>query len=160
VTIDSSVAGATGATEMRFRNAGGSWSSWQTYSATKAWTLPAGDGDKSVFAEYSTLSGNPLELSTSIVLDTTAPVTTDNSDGLTHSAFTLVLTPTDATSGVVLTEYRIDGHAWKEGTTALLRLAVHRKPGSLSRGTHTIQYRSTDAAGNVESIKSCTVKLG
>jgi urease beta subunit len=77
-----------------------------------------------------------------------------------HIAFTLVLTPTDATSGVAFTEYRIDGHAWKEGSVVLLRLAVHRKPGSLTRGTHTIQYRSTDAAGNVESIKSCTVKLG
>ena len=57
-TIDNSITGATGATEMRFRNAGGSWSNWETYSATKAWTLPAGDGDESVFAEYRTFSGN------------------------------------------------------------------------------------------------------
>jgi hypothetical protein len=71
-----------------------------------------------------------------------------------------VLTPADATSGVAFTEYRIDGHAWKEGSVVSLRLAVHRKPGSLTRGAHTIQYHSTDAAGNVESIKSCTVKLG
>jgi hypothetical protein len=92
-------------------------------------------------------------------IDTTPPATTDNSDGLPHSSFTLMLTPTDGASGVVLTEYRIDGHAWKEGTVVSLRLAVHRKPASLTRGAHLVEYRSTDSAGNVESIRGCTVTI-
>ena len=102
-------------------------------------------------------------------IDTQAPQTIDNSDGLRHRSFRLEFTAADpppallplaATSGVAFTEYRIDGHAWKIGSAVPLRLAVHRKPGSLARGVHTVQYRSTDAAGNVESIRSCTVRLG
>ncbi len=64
VTINSSV---TDATEMRFRNAGGSWSGWEPYSDSKTWTLSAGDGDKTVYAEYRTAPGNALALSDDIV---------------------------------------------------------------------------------------------
>ena len=111
--------------------------------------------------QYRDIAGNLSDpIDGSILLDRVAPVTSDNADGLRHRSYHLVLTPTDATSGVVLTEYRIDGHAWKVGNAVTLRLAVHRKPSSLTRGAHTIDYRSTDAAGNVESIRSCTVRLG
>ena len=67
---------------------------------------------------------------------------------------------TDATSGVVRTEYRIDGESWRVGTSAFLRLATRHKRSSFLRGTHTVQYRSTDAAGNREAVKSCQVTLG
>jgi hypothetical protein len=92
--------------------------------------------------------------------DYTAPATTDNHDALAHHSFTLVLTPTDASSGVSYTEYRVDGGAWKRGTRVVLGIAVRHKKGGYSRGSHLVEYRSVDNAGNVESIKSCTVRLG
>jgi hypothetical protein len=168
-TLSLAATDAVGTTQVRLRNADDStWGDWQkldaddptNVTADTGWTLPAGDGAKTVQAQFKDVGGNVSAVAgASVVVDTTKPVTTDNADGLPHRSFTLELTPTDATSGVVLTEYRIDGHAWREGSTVSLRLAVHRKPASLARGAHTIQYRSTDAAGNVESIKSCAVKL-
>jgi len=147
--------------DMRLRDASGAWGEWQPFRDSESWTLPGADGAKAVEVQYRDIAGNLSDpIDGSILLDRVAPVTTDNADGLRHRSYHLVLSPTDATSGVVLTEYRIDGHAWREGTSVTLRLAVHRKPASLTRGAHTIDYRSTDAAGNVESIKSCTVILG
>ena len=100
-----------------------------------------------------------------IRVDTIAPVTTDNSDALTHRTFHLVLTPKDTTSGVATTQYRIDGGPWRSGTS--LRLVTTggvkvRRPRRLhlSPGAHTIDYFSADNVGNAESVRSCQVILG
>ena len=72
----------TNVESMRFMNEGDSWSSWEPYSATKEWTLPSGDGEVTVYAEFmtnagltdddpipnSTPSGNPLVLDTTPLL--------------------------------------------------------------------------------------------
>ena len=156
VTIASSVPGAT---LMRFRGTGGSWSSSEPYGAAKSWTLPNGDGATTVEAEYRDASGNLLCLSDDILLDTTAPVTTDNTDGLWHRSFVLKLTASDATSGVATTEYRIDGGPWQMGTRCLLRRALRHLRGGLTNGPHTVEFYSTDAAGKTETIVSRTVLL-
>lgn len=41
------------AESMRFRNEGGSWSSWQAYAENTTWTLSSGNGQKTVEAEIS-----------------------------------------------------------------------------------------------------------
>jgi uncharacterized protein YkwD len=43
--------GPAGATAMRLRNGGESWSAWQEFAARSDWTLAAGAGQKIVFAE-------------------------------------------------------------------------------------------------------------
>jgi hypothetical protein len=44
---------------MRFRNAGTTtWSSWQTYSTSKSWTLTTGAGTKTVYVQYRDRAGN------------------------------------------------------------------------------------------------------
>src|SRR5262249_43474956 len=51
-------------------------------------------------------------------IDNTAPVTTDDADGSAHNGdVTVTLSPSDAGSGVVRTQYRVDGGAWLDGTT-------------------------------------------
>jgi hypothetical protein len=95
----------------------------------------------------------------SVRIDATAPSTTDNHDGLTHRSFTLVLTPTDLSSGVASTEYRIDGGTWTSGTSATLVRALRHKRAGLPAGAHLVEYRSTDNAGNLETIRSCSVIL-
>lgn len=85
--------------------------------------------------------------------------------------FTLRLTPSDDRSGYVVSEFRVDGDGWfnyfgwptdsdkpfrftEKGTT--IDGLVY---GKLAAGTHTIEYRSIDAAGNYGTAKKFTVTL-
>ena len=64
------------------------------------------------------------------------------------SSYTVTLTPSDATSGVYRTFYRIDSGTW----------TLYSTPFSAgSSGQHTVEFNSTDNAGNVESTKQTVV---
>ncbi len=61
VTLDTSSAadtGGSGLAEMQFSNNGITWSGWEAYSPTKAWTLSSGDGPKTVYAQCRDWAGN------------------------------------------------------------------------------------------------------
>jgi hypothetical protein len=155
VTLDSTI---TGATEMRFRDSGDTWSSWEGYAATKSWTLPTGDGAKTVEAEYQNAAHYVLARSAHILLDTTKPVTTDNAPATWHNhAVTVKLTPGDgAGSGIAYTEYSLDmGATWTKGNSVTYPPANPPSPD----GIVTVRYRSADKAGNVEATKTCTIKI-
>jgi regulation of enolase protein 1 (concanavalin A-like superfamily) len=81
--------------------------------------------------------------------DTTAPVTTAT-QAVVEDGVQVTLTATDETdgSGVASTEYRIDEGEWTDYTAAF----TISEPG-----THTVEYRSTDVAGNEEAVKSLEV---
>lgn len=147
------------ATLMRFCNSGGSWTSWQAFGATKAWTLTTGEGLKTVQAQFKTATSKAIGKSATITLDLTAPVTTDNTDGIPGNRITVLLTPSDALSGVASTQYRVGSGAWHSGTSVTLRQAIKHKLPGLSAGAYTVQYFSTDVAGNVEPVRSCVVDL-
>ena len=111
--------------------------------------------------QYRDIAGNLSEtISDAIVLDRVAPVTSDNTDAVVHRSFRLVLSPIDATSGVATTEYRVDGGDWVSGDSVGFRLGIRHKRAGRRAGTYLVEYRSTDSAGNVETIQSCTVTLG
>jgi hypothetical protein len=52
-------------------------------------------------------------------------------------------------SGVAYTEYRVNSGSWTKGASVLVS----------TNGESTISYRSADNAGNVESERSCVVKV-
>ncbi len=62
---------------VRFSNNGSTWGAWTLYDAnnpTMAWTLSAGDGTKTVYAQAEDPNANVVSLGQqSLVLDTTAP---------------------------------------------------------------------------------------
>ena len=65
---------ATGVKEMRFSNDGTTYSAFQPYAASAAWTLSSGDGTKTVYAQYRDTAGNvSAAVSDTVVLDTTSP---------------------------------------------------------------------------------------
>ena len=74
VTLNSNVSKEEDALEMRFKNDGGSWSDWESYSSAKTWTLPTGDGVKTVYAEYRDEGHHVVSMTNNITLDTGAPV--------------------------------------------------------------------------------------
>lgn len=154
---NSTVAGATGPSTGVF---GGGMSTQHAYTASLKAPAVEGLYYYKVFAVEGTKSSSDYTNFAlfSIVVDATAPLTTDNTDGKAYRSFKLVLTPSDGAAGVAGTQYRIDGGPWRFSTTATLS-ATGKRRRALGAGTHLVEYFSTDNAGNVESIKSCQVIL-
>lgn len=64
--------------QMRFSNDGTSWSTWETYAATRSWTLSSGAGTKTVWCSFKDAVGNASGeglVSDTILLTGTAPPT-------------------------------------------------------------------------------------
>ena len=152
VSIDSS---AYGATQMRLRDQGGTWTAWQSFASYTYWTLPSGDGPKTVEVQYRNATQRSPVQSATILLDTTPPTTTDDAPGgwqnATDVPVTVSLTADDGSgSGVAETQYKVDGAAsWSSGDSVVLS----------TDGTHTMKYRSVDNAGNVEETQYTTVNI-
>jgi hypothetical protein len=68
---------ATDASQMRFKNgSGGTWSTYEAYATSKAWTLGSVEGTRTVYVQFKDAAGNVTGGSTNdtIILDTIAPV--------------------------------------------------------------------------------------
>ena len=59
-----------------------------------------------------------------------------------------------ATGGVVYTEYRVDGGTWLEYTAPVVL-----DPAVLGQGSHSLEYRASDASGNVSAVGKVDVKF-
>jgi parallel beta-helix repeat protein len=61
LTLDaSSPAPVTVVASMRIKNAGGKWTAWRPYTASKSWKLTRGTGKKTVYVQYGDGTGNLL----------------------------------------------------------------------------------------------------
>ena len=92
-------------------------------------------------------AGDTTPPQTTATLDPAAP---DGENGWYLSPVRVALAATDEGSGVASTEYRVDGGAWT-AYTAPFTIA--------GDGDHAVEYRSTDAAGNVEDPRSIAVRI-
>jgi hypothetical protein len=143
VTLTSSISGAD---QMQFSNDGSSWSGWTAFAATAAWDLTAGDGEKTVFAQYRDLAGNVHEAGAAITLDTTPPAESfviNGDDTYTSSgAVTLAMAGSDA----VLMRFSNDGAVWGDWTAYAATAAWDLSAGD---GEKQVFGEFQDAAGNV-----------
>jgi hypothetical protein len=120
---------------------------------------PIVTADGTTTVEYSSTdgAGNVEATKSAMVhIDTTAPSTTANGipSGWSKSAVTVDFSPSDATSGMsggaARTEFSTNGGAtWSSGTSSTIT----------AQGATALHYRSTDAAGNIETAKTATVKI-
>jgi glucose/arabinose dehydrogenase/type 1 glutamine amidotransferase len=117
--------------------------------------MPAGDGPRyigvyggngSITASYDFVRFEPDELT-----DVAPPATTHALVGAGPVEVSLAAADAGAcASGVERTEYRIDGGAW----------TAYSQPFTVSApGAHTVDYRSTDAAGNQESPRQVSFTI-
>ncbi len=87
--------------------------------------------------------------SMTVRVDKTAPVTTITATpGATSTS--VVISGTDATSGLSGTFYSVDGAP----------AAAYSGPITLDNGVHTVTAYSTDIAGNTEAVKTLSLPLG
>lgn len=126
---------------------------WTAYTAPVQVT---GDGEHELRFRSVDEAGNVEETKTVAVrIDATAPVSTAtfapaNDAGWHDGTIPVVLTSTDAGSGVKLLEWSLDGGDWTPYT----------EPVQISGdGDHELLYRATDNAGNAETLKSAVVRI-
>ncbi len=131
----------------------GSATTWTAYAGPVQVT---GDGSHELRFRSVDEAGNVEETKTvTVKIDATAPVSTAafapaNDEGWHDGAVPVVLTSTDAGSGVKLLEWALDGGAWTPYT----------EPVEISGdGAHELLYRATDTAGNAETLKSAVVRI-
>ena len=139
--------GGSGVELTQYRIDGGEWT---TYAAP----FTVSDQGEHVVEYRSRDAQGNMEPAKSVQIDVdpAAPVTTATLDpaspgpgGTYDGPVAVTLTAEDAASGVELTEYAIDGG----------ELGEYSGPFTVSEaGAHTVTFRSTDAAGNVEGTKS------
>ncbi len=152
LTLAASSATANPVTQMRFSNDDVSWSAWETYKTTKSWTIPAGDGDKTVYVQFRNNVGvDSVSLSATITLDTVAPTAVVVANGALGGVIKASTFGFSA-SGVAGYKYKIDAGAWSAeipGATAMNLIGV-------TTGAHTLSVIGRDAAGNWQSASSPT----
>ncbi|TDD70779.1 hypothetical protein E1262_08380 [Jiangella aurantiaca] len=153
VTVTASDAGS-GVASIAYALDGGSF---QPYTAPVVVTAT---GDHVVQYRATDNAGNtsPVESVAFAVVepepdDTTAPDTSASVAGSQNPAgdyigsATVTVTASDTQSGVASIEYNLDGAGFVAYTAPVVVSAV---------GTHTVQYRATDNAGNVAPVESVT----
>lgn len=142
---------ASGVALVEYRVDGGDWTVYSTITLS-------GEGEHLIEYRSTDSVGNAEASNTlSVFVDKSNPVTNITVGTPSYNNGTLyvtdttefTLTATDSGSGVDLVEYRIDGGEWTAYT-----------PFTLSgHGIHTIEYRSTDAVGNIETFNNMTVSV-
>jgi hypothetical protein len=154
-------ANISGASDMRFRDAGGAWTDWETFATTKTWTLPAGDGPKTVEAEFRNAQGTTAKSAT-ISLDTVRPATkapykrTVRQNDYIRLYYKVTDTPPCAAKATVTIKIKTLGGTTKKTIKLGLRtvgtLQSYRFKCTLAKRTYRFYVYATDAAGNTQSV--------
>ena len=155
VTLTLSCSDAQGCSQMQFSNDNVTYSSSETYATTRAWSLAAGDGTKTVYVKFKDTAGNwSTAFSNTILLDATAPTTSVSPVGGTYnSAQSVTLTCNGGTgSGCDKIYYTTDG------TTPTISSSIYSSPINISVTT-TLKFFAKDLAGNSEAVKNQTYTI-
>ena len=153
--------GSSAVTEMRFRDAGGTWTDWEAVADSAQWTLPTGDGTKTVEVQFRDETAiESAAASDSIVLDQTSPTGTvvinDGAAWTKSTGVTLKLTSSDAGTGVARFRVRNAGGSFGAPLTAATGLDWTLASGS---GSNTVEVEFEDGAGNLSSIVSDAISV-
>ena len=137
----------SGLSQIHFSHDNITWTPWETYSTTKAWTLTTGDGSKAVYVQFKDNAGLVSQVySDTISLDTTPPsiLLTSPSTGVETKSSTVIAVwqASDTTSGVTNYEVSLDGGSWINVGTNLSHTFT-----ALADGNYRIDVRVTDLAG-------------
>lgn len=145
----------SGVYQMSFSNNGTSWTPSETYTPSRAWSLPVGDGNKVVRAVFIDSYGNTsTPVSDAILLDTVKPTASMRAPaGVTSSRstarFRVSWSGADAGSGVKNYDvaYKIGRRGswrrWKTGATTL-RARFTARTGK----TYFFRARAKDKVGH------------
>ena len=153
---------SSGVTRMRFSDDGAHWSLWEPVSATRPYTLPAGDGNKTVRVQYLDRGANRSNpFSDYIRLAATPPTGTiviNSGAAVTTSASVMLgLTWADLTGGGVTSmRFSDNGYAWS-AWEPVAATRPYTLPGP--NGYHTVRVQYLDRAGNYSAAVNDYIRL-
>ncbi|NTV15305.1 MAG: hypothetical protein HGA96_15460 [Desulfobulbaceae bacterium] len=161
--------GGAGSTEMRICNSADCstlpHTAWIPYAATYAWTLPANDGTKTVYAEFRNLRNTSTQFFDRIIVDTTAPTGTITIDSGKSTAFdtavNLTLQALEESGGAISMCINNTGTNTEQDPCAPWEAFASSKAWTLTAGagTKTVYAWFKDTRGNVSTTKSDTIIL-
>ncbi len=139
--------------EMRFSVDGADWTEWVPSSPTTDVVLPATDGFHEVTIQVHNAIDETDSKSDSIVLDTVAPETGREgyTSGWVNSSQSIKLTGEDALSGIDKVHWKLDEVAGEGESGAVVNVT--------GQGIHTLEYWSTDLAGNESARIPVEIKI-
>jgi len=146
---------------MRFSNDGATWSAWEPPVSPLAYTLPGGDGYKTVRVQFRDNANNrSTTYSDYIRLDTTPPTGSILiNGGLANTAsltVTLGMTWADGTgSGITRMRFSDDGAHWTAWGTPK-PFVYHTMPSGA--GYHTVRVQFMDGGGNYSTVANDYIK--
>lgn len=162
---------SSGPALVSFSNDGAAWSAWEAIVTSKSWSLPTGDGAKTVYVRYRDNAGNvSTSVSDSATLDTVAPVigawnliggsyvdsTGTVRTDLASASATITISATSAPSdnnGAVYRRFSSNNAAWSDwqlysASTAAWDLTSTLVGGSTTQGSRSVYIQVKDQAGN------------
>ncbi|MFJ7922223.1 S-layer homology domain-containing protein [Lysinibacillus fusiformis] len=128
--------GVTDVVGVQYSSNNSNWTLDEAFSSTKTYTLPAGDGNKTVYVRLIDRAGNITVIQDSIVLDTTAPIVSGVVNGASYN-MERTITFNEGTA-------TLNGHQFVSGTSVD------------TEGSYTLIV--TDAAGNSTTMTFTIVK--
>jgi len=160
VTLNLSATDANGVSQMQFSADNATWTAPEAYAATKSWTLPAGDGPKTVYVKFQDNAGNWSTVrSDAIILDTALPTGSITINGsatyTTSTAVTLTLSASD-TNGISQMQFSNDNSTW---TTPQAYSTSKSWTLSSGNGTKTVYVKFKDKAGKWSDAYSDSIIL-
>jgi len=151
VTLILSVEDATsGVAQMCFSHDNTTWTPFEAYSTSKAWSITSGNGTKTVYAQFKDNAGlSSQSYFDTIILDTTTPtilITSPSPDyEIRSSTVSVTWIGSDETSGVSHYEIRLDG-----GLLTNIGTNTNHTFTGLGDGSHTVELKAVDNAGNTK----------
>jgi hypothetical protein len=132
---------SSGVHQVRYSTDAKEWTEWEAYTTSKEFTLPSGDGEKTVYVEFKDQAGNVSETyQDKIILDTTAPVIEfkGHKDSYSiDSSIKITCNVVDELSGVASKECSsVEGPAY-----------------SFEVGVNKVNASATDKAGNKTDVE-------
>jgi len=151
----------SGVAKMRFSNDALTWSAWQPYMASTAWTLSFGDGLKRVYVQFQDNAGNISDdFESSITLETQPPTGSvaidDGAEFVTSQQVDVSLTAEDNLSNVTSMRLRNENTTWSQWMPFAQSKAWTLSTGN---GAKSVEAQFRDAAGNISSTYSDAVTL-
>jgi PKD repeat protein len=161
VTLALSASDASGVAQVCISNSA-SCTLWVPFASTRSWTLPAGNGAKTVNVWFRDIHGNAnaVPYPASIVLDAKGPTGSllidDSAPATSSGAVTLTLSATDDASSVASMQFSNDGVTWSpvEGFAPVKDWTL--APGT---GVRRACVRYLDGAGNSSAVYCDTITV-